>query len=124
MVKLVFCLRRAGHLTWDEFSDYWRDVHAPLVATHADVLGIQRYVQVRTLDEPALQEALRVRNGGPEPYDGVAEIWLDSVDRLRQSSADTKVASAALREDERRFIDLSTSPLFVCEELVVVGHQL
>jgi uncharacterized protein (TIGR02118 family) len=123
MVKLVFCLRRARHLTWDEFSDYWRDVHAPLVASHAEVLGIRRYVQVRTLDQPRLQEDLRARNGSPEPFDGVAEVWLDSIDNLRPSSPEAKAASAELREDERRFIDLPSSPILAGDELVVVSRQ-
>jgi uncharacterized protein (TIGR02118 family) len=123
MVKMVFCLRRAPHLTWEEFSDYWRDVHAPLVASHAEVLGIRRYVQVRTLNQPRLQEALRARSNSPEPFDGVAELWLESLDSLRASSPGAKAASAALREDERRFIDLPSSPIFVGEELEVVSQH-
>ncbi len=123
MVRLTFCLRRAAHLTWQEFSDYWRDVHAPLVASHAEVLQIRRYVQVRTLDDPPLQEALRARSGSPAPFDGVAELWLDSLDSLRPSTPEAKAASAALRADERRFIDLPASPIFVGDELLVVGDQ-
>ena len=123
MVKLTFCLRRASHLTWEEFSDYWRDVHAPLVASVAEVLQIRRYVQVRTVDDRAVQGALRARNGSPEPFDGVAELWLDSLDSLRPSTPEAKAASAALREDERRFIDLPASPIFVGEELLIVGDE-
>ena len=53
MIKLVYCLRRKPGMTWDEFSTYWHDVHAPLVAERAEALGIRRYVQVRTADNPA-----------------------------------------------------------------------
>ena len=35
MIKLVYCLRRKPGMTWDEFSTYWREVHAPLVAAHS-----------------------------------------------------------------------------------------
>lgn len=44
MFKLTYCLRRKPGMTWDEFSTYWRDVHAPLVKERAEVLGIRRYV--------------------------------------------------------------------------------
>ena len=45
MIKLTFCLRRKPGLSWDEFSNYWREVHAPLVKSHANALGVRRYVQ-------------------------------------------------------------------------------
>ena len=78
MIKLVYCLRRKPGMTWDEFSTYWREVHAPLVAARAEALGIRRYVQVRTADAPAVHAAMQARNGGsPEPFDGVAELWFD-----------------------------------------------
>ena len=31
LTKLTFCLRRKPGLSWDEFSQYWRTGHAPLV---------------------------------------------------------------------------------------------
>ena len=51
MIKLVFALRRRGDLSRDEFQRYWREHHAPLVRSHAEVLGIRRYVQVHTLPD-------------------------------------------------------------------------
>lgn len=124
MLKMTFCLRRARHLSWVEFSDYWRDVHAPLVRANAELLGIRRYVQVRTLEEPWLQDGLRARNGGaPAAFDGVAEVWVDSLEDLRRpSSEDGRAAAALLLEDERKFIDLPSSPMFVGEELVIIGQ--
>jgi len=115
MAVLMFCLRRRSDLTWQEFSDYWRDVHAPLVAQHADVLGVRRYVHMRTLDLPGLQRALQQRNGGsPDHHDGVAQIWMDEPDAIgRPTTEEARVAAAALLEDERNFIDLLNSPLRV-----------
>ena len=121
MIKLVFCLRRLPHLTREEFQHYWRETHAPLVRRHAGVLGIRRYVQVHTLDDP-LQDALRASRGGPEAYDGVAELWWESRDELEAATRDPagQAAALALLEDERRFIDLARSPLFVAEERMVI----
>jgi uncharacterized protein (TIGR02118 family) len=122
MLLMTFCLRRLPTLTWDEFSSYWSDVHAPLVRRHAEVLGIRRYVQVRTVNEPRLHDGLRARNGGsPAPFDGIAQVWVDDLAALRRpSSQEGQAAAAALLEDERRFIDLPQSPMWVGEEWVVL----
>jgi len=121
MIKLVFCARRLPHLSRDEFQRYWRETHGPLVARYAAVLRIRRYVQVHTLDDP-VQDALRASRGGPEPYDGVAELWWDSRDELEAATRDPagQAAALALLEDERRFIDLAGSPLFIAEERAVI----
>ena len=122
MIKLTYCLRRRPDLTWEEFSRYWRDVHAPLVAERAEVLGIRRYVQLRTVQVPGLHAAFQARNGGsPEPFDGVAELWFDSLEAIATTSDEAARASAELLEDERNFIDLPNSPIWFGEEWVVVG---
>jgi uncharacterized protein (TIGR02118 family) len=117
MVKLVFCLRRLPNLTLPEFQTYWHDTHGPLVIRHAETLRIRRYVQTHTRDVP-LNAALQATRGGPEPYDGVAEIWWQSVDDLVAGMAteEGQRAAAELLEDERRFIDLARSPLWLAEE--------
>jgi uncharacterized protein (TIGR02118 family) len=122
VLKLVFCARRLPHLSRAEFQRYWWETHGPLVRGHGATLRIRRYVQVHALDHP-VQEALRRSRGGPEPYDGVAELWWDSLEDLLAATAEPagRAASLALLEDERRFIDLARSPLFVGEEKTVVG---
>jgi uncharacterized protein (TIGR02118 family) len=122
MVKLTYCLRRKPGMSWDEFSTYWRDVHAPLVAARADVLGILRYVQVRTVQDGDLNERFQRRNGGsPEPYDGIAELWY-SDDRFAQPQTEaSRVAGRELLEDEKNFIDLPNSPIWLGQETIVVG---
>src|SRR6476646_3065686 len=112
VIKIVFCLRRRADLARDEFQTYWRDTHAPLVQSHADTLGIRRYVQIHSIDD-AVSRAVAGPRDSPEPFDGVAELWFDSLDALTTagSSEAGRVAAAALLEDERRFIDLARSPL-------------
>ena len=122
MVKLVFCARRLPRLSREEFQRYWRETHGPLVRRHASVLRIRRYVQVHTLDTP-MNAALRASRGGPEEFDGVAELWWDALEDL-QAAASTPEGQAAgleLLEDERRFIDLACSPLWVGVEHPVVA---
>ena len=116
-VKLVFCLRRRPDLTPEAFQHYWRTTHAPLVAARAEVLKIRRYVQLHTNDLPGLHEAFRKRNGGsPEPFDGVAELWFDSLDDLGGDDPAVRQAQADLLEDEKNFIDLPSSPMWMATE--------
>jgi uncharacterized protein (TIGR02118 family) len=122
MIKLVFCARRLPHLSREEFQRYWRETHGPLVARYAGVLRIRRYVQVHTADDP-VQDALRASRGGPEAYDGVAELWWDSREDLVRDDPEWRRAGQALLEDERRFIDLARSPLFVGVEHPVIDQR-
>src|SRR5712664_2236271 len=100
MLKLVFPLRRLPALSREEFQRYWYETHGPLVRRHAKALRIRRYVQLHTLDDP-INAALRESRGAEEPYDGVAELWWESRADL---------------EDERRFIDLGRSALWLGTE--------
>ena len=121
MIKLTFCLRRRPDMSLADFQQYWRGTHAALVAERADVLGIRRYVQVHTSDLPGLHASLQTRNGGaPEPYDGVAELRFDSLDKLGGDDPAKQQAAAELLADERNFIDLPNSPMWFAEEHVVV----
>ena len=123
MIKLTFCLHRLPHLTRAQFQSYWHDKHAPLVAKHREVLRISRYVQLHssTLDA---YDAIRATRGGPEMYDGVAELWWDSLDDLMASgeSEEARAAGLELLEDERKFIDLARSPLWLGEERTILGR--
>jgi uncharacterized protein (TIGR02118 family) len=122
MVKLIFCVRRRLDIDSAEFHRYWKDVHGPLVQTVAQDLGIRRYVQVHTAATP-FNDALASTRNAPEGFDGVAELWFDSLEALAASTSSPEgaVAGELLLEDERRFIDHSRSPLFLAEEHVVIN---
>jgi uncharacterized protein (TIGR02118 family) len=122
MIKIVFCLRRRADFSREEFQAYWFTNHAPLVRVHAEALGIRRYVQVHSIDD-AISTAIAGPRQSPEPFDGVAELWFDSLDALIASGSSEagRAGAAALLEDERRFIDLERSPLFLAEERVVIS---
>jgi len=122
MIKLTFCLTRLPQFSREAFHAYWFDVHGPLVASVAEILQIRRYVQLHSLPADA-QAGLRASRGGPAEYDGVAELWFDSLQAMAANAArpEAQAAAALLLEDERRFIDLSKSPLWWGEERPVVG---
>ncbi len=121
MIKLTFCLRRLPHLSRDEFQRYWREQHAPLVAKHAQTLGILRYVQAHT-GHDALNGAMQASRGGPDAYDGVAELWFESEAAMAANTSEAAVkAGAELLADEQKFIDLARSPLWFSDEHVITG---
>jgi uncharacterized protein (TIGR02118 family) len=122
VIKLVFSMRRRPELTREEFQSYWRDRHAPLVSRHAEALRIRRYVQThaRVSEFAAAQSA--ARGSEPDVYDGQAELWWDSLDDVLAavSTPAGQQAAMELLEDERRFIDLDSSPMWIGEEHAIV----
>jgi uncharacterized protein (TIGR02118 family) len=123
MIRLTYALRRRSSMSREEFQAYWRETHAPLVRDRAETLRIRRYVQAHTLTTP-LDEALAAGRGATtEPYDGVAELWWDSVEDLAAAmgTPEGEQAGRELLEDEANFIDLGASPIWVSREDVVVG---
>jgi len=117
VVKLVFCLHRRRDIDEDEFHRYWREVHGPLAASFAPVLGIRRYVQLHTTSGP-VSAAIASGRDAPEQFDGVAELWFDSLDALVGAARTPEgvAAAGALYADEANFIDHSRSPIFLTEE--------
>ena len=125
MIKLVFTVRRRAGMTREEFQRYWREEHAQLVKRHAEALHIRRYVQTHARDTD-LDEALAGSRGSePRCYDGVAELWWESLDDLLAVTVSEAghVAARALLEDERRFVDLPNSPIWLGEEHVVIEER-
>lgn len=113
--RLVFLLRRRPHLTREQFQQYWWDSHRPLVAARAEVLGIRRYQQVHARQE--------LDDTGLTPFDGVAELWLDGP-APTGTREEIAAAGRELLDDERTFIDLAHSPIFVgAEHLLHEGPQ-
>jgi hypothetical protein len=121
MIKIAFCLRRLSPLTHEEFLRYWYETHAPLVRKHQKVLRIVRYVQFHS-DLDALSDRLRAFRNSPEPFDGIAEIWYEGRQVLEALGKDPEArkASRELLEDERRFVDLSRSPIWTGIEKEII----
>jgi uncharacterized protein (TIGR02118 family) len=118
MIKITYCLARLPSLSRAEFQRYWFETHAPLVASLRDVLKIRRYVQLHSLPSD-VSEGLRSARGGPEGFDGVAQLWWDSLEDMAPRRPEARKAGELLLEDERRFIDLARSPLWLGEEKTI-----
>jgi hypothetical protein len=118
LLKLVFCCRRRAELTTEEFQTYWLNSHADLVrSVRAAIPTMTRYVQNHTAFGP-LTDGVRDSRGAGEPYDGVAEIWVD----LDATTDDPEAMTAAMQrllDDELTFVDMLRSTVFAAEEHVI-----
>ena len=82
MIVITFLLRRRADLSAAEFHHYWRDHHGPLVASHARVLGIRRYMQLHATDSPLGTAIAASRGCAPHVWDGIALVWFDNEPQL------------------------------------------
>jgi uncharacterized protein (TIGR02118 family) len=124
MVVITFLLRRRPELSPDEFHGYWRDTHGPLVASHAETLGIRRYVQLHTVDSAIGAAVAASRSCEDTDWDGIALVWFDHEHAIVEAATTTeagRAAAAALYEDEQRFLDLERCELFLTEDHELVG---
>ena len=71
LVKYSGFLTRLPHLTVEEFSRHWREIHAPLVVN--DLKGMVRYIQNHALPETYAAAS-------PPSFDGVPQAWFESVE--------------------------------------------
>ncbi len=123
MIRLNFALCRRPEMDRDAFQQYWRETHGPLVASVARTLGMRRYVQSHTLDDPLYDGLRTAREGMHEPYDGIASVWWDTRDAMTEHARSQagRAAGALLLEDEARFIDLAGSCLWLSQEVAQIN---
>lgn len=117
MIKLVYCITRKEGMSPQEFYRTWLDDHGPLVKSYASAIRAVKYVQSHTgMDD--LNQSFITSRGLSNPYDGITEVWWDSLEDMQAGSATPEGVAAAkvLAVDEARFIDFSRSCVFMTEE--------
>jgi len=117
MVKLVYILRARQDIAPEEFYRYWHKDHAPKVREVAKAIRARKYVQSHTLNTP-LNAALVSSRGMSPFYEGITEVFWDSLEELQAAIASPEGAAALkmLAEDEAKFIDLARSTVFMTQE--------
>jgi uncharacterized protein (TIGR02118 family) len=122
VIKLLFVIRRREETPPEEFHRYWLEEHGPLARSLVEPLAARRYVQSHTV-APELNAQLAATRGTTEAFDGLAELWWDSLEDLISAftSEEGQTAGRTLLEDEAKFIDFGRSSLFVTEEHVILG---
>ena len=124
MIKLVYCLRRRADISREEFYRYWLNTHGPKVKSMADAMRARRYIQSHTC-EPELNQLFAESRGSAPAFDGITEVWWDSVEELKAAMATSACAEAmaTLREDESKFIDFSQSRVFMTTEYPIFDQK-
>jgi uncharacterized protein (TIGR02118 family) len=117
MIKLVYCIRKSSDVSADEFYKYWLEKHGPLVKKLTKDIRAVKYVQSHTI-APEMNAMFRETREYEAPYDGITEVWWNSLEDMQAGYA-TKAGAAAgqaLAEDEAKFIDFKQSAVFMTEE--------
>jgi len=122
-VKATYLLARREGLTQAECHRTWLQDHGPLVASFAEVLRMAKYVQSHAI-APEINAGFQSARNFQPPLDGITEVWVNSMDDLAAGGATEagRAASAALVEDERRFVQMDRSRLFLTREHLIFDH--
>jgi uncharacterized protein (TIGR02118 family) len=118
MLKLVYIVRKRADISEKDFHEYWLKQHGPLVRGFAKSMRAKKYVQSHTVSEDAGKQIRNTRPKMKETYDGITEVWWDSLEDFGSGGAVEERAEAAraLLEDESKFIDFERSSIFFTEE--------
>ena len=111
--KLTWVGSGLESLTFEEFQDYYLNEHAPLVAGHAELLGIRDYVQSHTLNDSLGEELRQLRGEMAAPYGIHAEFFWNLAGVV---SPKGNKAMTEIQNDEKNFIDFSRSAIWTAEE--------
>ena len=84
--------------------------------------GVKRYVQVLPVESSGRDLVVGPRTGLVEPFDGIAELWVESEEALLRdwSTEKAKDYVKIFFEDEKNFIDWTRSTILVSNENVVI----
>ncbi|MBM4256601.1 MAG: EthD family reductase [Deltaproteobacteria bacterium] len=113
MVKIVICVTRKAGLTWEEFDSYWKNHHSKVVTSVPEFTRhVRKYTQCHLV-----KGALPL--GAAGQYDGIAELWFDSVAALETAFNEPRYLEI-IRPDELKFADLGKCLSFITEEVHVM----
>jgi hypothetical protein len=123
MIKIFYLMRRLPHLSLEDFQSYWSEKHPQAAPEDAfSTLGVKRYIQVLPLETEARNLVIGPRTGLVEPFDGIAELWVESIEAI-ETNWSTEKAKEYIKiffKDEQNFIDWSRSTILVSKENIVM----
>jgi uncharacterized protein (TIGR02118 family) len=124
MIKLVYVVKKRADVSEKDFHEYWLKKHGPLVRSFAKAIRAKKYVQSHTVSEDAGRQIRSTRPGMTETYDGITEVWWDTIEDFNSvtNPDDSAKAARALLEDESRFIDFERSSIFMTEEHAIFDY--
>ncbi|MDJ1469296.1 EthD domain-containing protein [Cytophagaceae bacterium DM2B3-1] len=111
MIKLAILLTRRKGMTHQEFVNYRRDIHVPLLLSIPET---KQYVRKFVVSVPV------PATGYPNPaYDTMIETWFDSVDDMNAFFLSDNFKKK-VDPDHSNFLDIPAAVWLVTEETVVI----
>ena len=111
LIVMGFYKRRPGW-TWTQFSDYWRDVHGPLLRTPEIKRYLSRYVQHHLKPNESAQTTQ------PLDFDGFSEVWYKRAEDRTKLLAEPFFVERIV-PDEAVFLDTSVVRTSVYDTRIV-----
>jgi hypothetical protein len=121
LIKIHYPLCHLPNQSIEEAQFYWRVTHGPKVRQYAHAHRVLRYIQVHRLEDGLNKMFSDARGIEESPYYGHAELWFDREELVAGGSTPEGMkAIETFMEDERAFIDLSRSAIWVAKEQVFI----
>ncbi len=113
MIKLIRFVKRRKDLTRQQFKDYWLNEHSKLEKVVMEKTPTRKIVASFATGEMI---------GGKEaPFDGMVELYYDSLEDMKASFGGE--IPAMMRKDEQNFVDLSEDPIRVVTEEYIMSER-
>jgi uncharacterized protein (TIGR02118 family) len=108
MIRRLTLVRRRPEFTREQFAEYWLNVHARIAAELPGLRGYRINLSLPTDPSPT--------------WDGVAELWFDSIEAALRAVDEGPVAMR-LKRDTRKLL-AEWEPFFVDEHVIVQPPRL
>jgi uncharacterized protein (TIGR02118 family) len=119
--KATYILARRDDFTQEACHKTWLNDHGPLVRSYAELLHMRKYVQSHEIAHD-LNLGFQATRGLAPPLDGLTEVWLDSLSALDGGTPEMAKAGQHLIDDEKRFVNMARSHLFLSREHLIFDH--
>jgi uncharacterized protein (TIGR02118 family) len=123
MIVLIICARRKPELSREEFEDYWKNKHSPLVQSVPEFMKyVRKYVHFYLADGADSEPAML---GDVSDYDAVGQLWFDDHESMAAAYAEPEYLRL-IKPDEEKFIDRDGCLSFVANEKIImddIGHS-
>lgn len=111
MIKLVILLKRREGMTHQEFLNYRRDIHAPLLLSIPETKQyIRKFIVSAPVSAPGYENPV---------YDAMVEAWFDSLEDMNAFFLSDNFVNI-VDPDHVNFLDVPAAVRLVTEETVVV----
>ncbi|HUN99130.1 MAG TPA: EthD domain-containing protein [Bradyrhizobium sp.] len=116
-IKLIGALKPKAGMSVPDFHAYWKGTHGTVVKSVPEFMRhVRKYAQSH-----AIAGSIPGFPAGPQMFEGVAELWFDSVEEVGKAFNEPRYLEI-IRADEKKFLDLAGCSIFVAEEVPIHGN--